>query len=181
MPVFGINFSLEHKPWNQPWCWCVLAVLALAAHYALGWFIIFPFLFIFPIMLSAWYSGRSFSLALTAILCLIRFSFIFNLPAPWTLGDAALNGFVRFLVLALIALLTAHMGKLHRALQLRVKTLEGLLPICAFCKRIRDERGEWNGIETYITSHSAAQFTHSYCPECIKQNYAEYLEKNGNG
>jgi PAS domain S-box-containing protein len=49
-----------------------------------------------------------------------------------------------------------------------VKTLSGLLPICASCKRIRDDKGYWQQVETYITRHSEAVFTHGICPECLK-------------
>jgi hypothetical protein len=48
----------------------------------------------------------------------------------------------------------------------KVKTLHGLLPICAWCKRIRDDHGYWNQVETYISAHSDADFTHGVCPEC---------------
>ena len=53
----------------------------------------------------------------------------------------------------------------------QVKTLSGLLPICASCKKIRDDRGYWTQIESYIRSHSDAQFTHGICPECIRKLY----------
>ena len=46
-----------------------------------------------------------------------------------------------------------------------VKTLSGLLPICSSCKKIRDDRGYWNQIETYIKTHSEADFTHGICPD----------------
>lgn len=49
-----------------------------------------------------------------------------------------------------------------------VKQLSGLLPICATCKKIRDEHGEWNPMEVYISTRSEAGFTHGICPECAK-------------
>lgn len=55
----------------------------------------------------------------------------------------------------------------------QVKTLTGLLPICACCKRIRDDHGYWQQVETYISRHSDAVFSHSICPDCAK----EYQEK----
>lgn len=55
----------------------------------------------------------------------------------------------------------------------RIKTLSGLLPICANCKRIRDERGNWSNVEKYIETHSEAEFTHSLCPECEEKLYGE--------
>jgi PAS domain S-box-containing protein len=54
--------------------------------------------------------------------------------------------------------------------QVKVKTLIGLLPICAGCKKIRDDQGNWGQLELYIQSHSEAKFTHSMCPKCMK-NY----------
>jgi PAS domain S-box-containing protein len=52
-----------------------------------------------------------------------------------------------------------------------VKTLNGLLPICAKCKKVRDDRGYWNQIETYISKHTQAQFSHGYCPGCAVEIY----------
>jgi PAS domain S-box-containing protein len=56
----------------------------------------------------------------------------------------------------------------------RVKALSGLLPICARCKKIRDDQGYWKQVETYIRSHSEATFTHSICPECRHKLYPEF-------
>ena len=55
----------------------------------------------------------------------------------------------------------------------RVKTLKGLLPICAVCKNIRDDQGYWNHIESYVREHSHADFTHGICPACAKRLYPE--------
>ena len=56
----------------------------------------------------------------------------------------------------------------------QVKTLSGMLPICASCKKIRDDKGYWNQIESYITEHSDADFSHSLCPDCALDLYPEY-------
>lgn len=63
--------------------------------------------------------------------------------------------------------------KLSDALR-QVKTLNGLLPICASCKRIRDDKGYWQQVETYICSHSNASFTHGICPECVQKFKSRY-------
>lgn len=55
-----------------------------------------------------------------------------------------------------------------------VKTLHGLLPICAACKKIRDEQGAWNPLELYVESHSEAAFTHGMCPDCAQRLYPEF-------
>ncbi len=54
-----------------------------------------------------------------------------------------------------------------------LKTLNGLLPICASCKKIRDDKGYWNQIEVYIRDHSDAEFSHGICPGCIEELYPE--------
>ncbi|WP_173179905.1 response regulator [Desulfosarcina ovata] len=73
----------------------------------------------------------------------------------------------------------ALIAQLQKALQ-EVKTLSGLLPICASCKRIRnDEAGCWQQIEEYIATHSNADFTHGICPECAQRLYPELYKKKG--
>jgi len=61
----------------------------------------------------------------------------------------------------------------------RVKTLSGLLPICASCKKIRDDKGYWQQVETYISQRSEADFTHGICPGCAERLYPEFKLKNG--
>jgi hypothetical protein len=65
-------------------------------------------------------------------------------------------------------------AKLQAALA-EVNQLSGLLPICAWCKRIRDDQGTWQQIETYITVHSEADFTHGICPDCARKHKAEHI------
>ena len=54
-----------------------------------------------------------------------------------------------------------------------VKTLRGFLPICSHCKKIRDDKGYWNQIESYIQEHSETEFSHGICPECAKKYYPD--------
>jgi len=68
--------------------------------------------------------------------------------------------------------------KLQDALS-KVKTLSGLLPICASCKKIRDDEGYWNRIEAYIGKHADVQFTHGMCPDCARKLYPDLFENNG--
>jgi hypothetical protein len=62
--------------------------------------------------------------------------------------------------------------KLQEAIS-KIKQLSGLLPICASCKKIRDDKGYWNQIESYIRKHSEAEFSHGICPECAKKLYPD--------
>lgn len=66
-------------------------------------------------------------------------------------------------------------GELQGALA-EVKKLSGLLPICASCKRVRDDRGYWQQIEAYVRDHSEADFSHGICPECARTLYPELYE-----
>jgi len=59
----------------------------------------------------------------------------------------------------------------------KVKKLSGMLPICASCKKIRDDQGYWTQIEAYIRDHSEADFSHSICPECAKKLYPDFYEE----
>jgi PAS domain S-box-containing protein len=68
---------------------------------------------------------------------------------------------------------TELISKLQNALK-EIKTLRGILPICASCNKIRDDKGYWNRIEAYIHEHSEAQFSHGICPDCMKELYPEY-------
>ena len=63
-------------------------------------------------------------------------------------------------------------AELARALE-QVKTLSGLLPICANCKRIRDDEGYWHHVENYIRDHSEASFSHGICPSCMQELYGD--------
>lgn len=66
-------------------------------------------------------------------------------------------------------------GQLQKALD-NIKTLKGLLPICANCKRIRDDQGYWHDVVAYIRDHSEAEFTHGICKTCMKELYPEYYK-----
>ena len=75
------------------------------------------------------------------------------------------------------------MSYLIRELLSEVKHLRGILPICSFCKKIRDDKGYWEKVEVYIHKYSEADFSHSICPECVKKHYPDIhldSEKNGN-
>ena len=67
-----------------------------------------------------------------------------------------------------------------------IKTLRGILPICSFCKKVRDDKGYWEQVDIYINKHYEADISHSICPECLKKHYPDehkdiYPVKNGNG
>jgi len=66
----------------------------------------------------------------------------------------------------------------------QIKTLRGLLPICSYCKKIRDDQGYWSQLEAFITEHSEAAFSHGICPDCMQKHFPEMRmtrKQNGNG
>jgi len=68
--------------------------------------------------------------------------------------------------------LATKVDELRQALD-HVKTLRGIVPICANCKKIRDDQGYWNQVEVYVRDHTEASFSHGICPDCIAKLYPE--------
>ena len=103
---------------------------------------------------------------------------VFDFPHLF-LGDSATSFQQRTgEVLIELAILTVIMIVeiiLIKRLYQRIRILEGFLPICANCKKIRHENS-WDQIEKYIADHSLAKFSHSICPECMKKLYPKYYE-----
>ena len=79
-------------------------------------------------------------------------------------------------LLELQAMLADRVRELEDALA-RVKQLQGLLPMCSYCRKIRDDRNYWQQVETYVEEHSNAQFTHGICPECREKYVEPELER----
>jgi len=63
--------------------------------------------------------------------------------------------------------------ELYKALE-EIKTLRGILPMCSFCNKIRDEKGEWVRVDAYIYRHSEAKISHGLCPDCLKKHYPDF-------
>lgn len=84
------------------------------------------------------------------------------------------------LLLQFKELIEAHLELVHtnclfQDALIQVKTLEGLLPICAHCKRIRDDQNNWQPVESYISQRSGAKFSHGVCPDCLREHYRELI------
>jgi DNA-binding response OmpR family regulator len=71
--------------------------------------------------------------------------------------------------------LAAKVEELRRALD-QIKTLRGIVPICASCKKIRDDQGYWSQVEVYVRDHTEAQFSHGICPDCMTKLYPEFAQ-----
>lgn len=90
------------------------------------------------------------------------------LAKPFDHGELRARIRVGMRVIALQQAMADRVKQLEEALA-QVHHLQGLLPICAYCKKIRDDRNYWQQVEAYIAKHTAARFTHSICPECYEQ------------
>ena len=105
-----------------------------------------------------------------------------NISVLLVLVGVFLSAFIAFFavryVLKVEKVLLHERNELQKALS-EIKTLSGLLPICASCKKIRDDKGYWNQIELYIRDRSEAEFSHRICPLCAEKLYG-HLEKAGN-
>jgi K+-sensing histidine kinase KdpD len=140
------------------------------------------------VMLTARYEGTAAGIA-SALLSTVVFDLLFD-QRPYHL-DFDLTALIRALAFCSFALLVGSLEnqrnrairslqETNQALQHalgEVKTLHGLLSICAFCKQIRSEDGSWVGLEKYVREHTHADFSHGLCPECYKRNYPEIYKQ----
>ncbi len=144
--------------------------------YFTGFFLVFPGIFSIP--------GLGFRYSLFALIfTLIGFDVLFGLIIPMS-SDLFLtyNMFLGGLVL-----IYAYLGFLFESIfrknhvtteklketLIEVRQLSGLLPMCAKCKKIRDDKGYWQRVETYIEAHTQAEFSHGLCPGCLESTYGD--------
>ena len=154
------------------WQWMALAIAILCLDYLSGPFVQFPILFVFPVILATWRDGRTWGIATGVVLPMARLAFTAHWGAPSALALAILDQLVDVMILIGFAL-AAHRFVLQER---EIRVLEGLLPICMFCKRIRTEEETWQQLEQFITLKSEARFSHTFCPECGRRHYGEYSE-----
>ena len=171
------EYLFERAPWNRPWMWTLLVAAMLGADFLTGRYILFPILFVLPILLVAWHSRRWAAYILPLFLSFARLLFQYHWGLPGGLTSALINTAIRLAVFALVAALASRVAVQTRELRRRVSLLEGILPICGFCKDIRDDNGEWNKLETYISHHTEAQFSHGVCEKCARQHYGASFDK----
>lgn len=166
----------ERFPWNNRWVLFGLALVISFFDFHAGEILMFPVLFVLPVGLMAWNCGLRTALILGAVLCIIRFLIQYLVwGVPYTVHVAVINAVIRLGILFFIAFLLGKLSAMTHALRERVRTLEGILPTCAFCKDIRDEAGNWHEIEDYVTSRTEARFSHSVCPKCTTKHYGDCM------
>jgi len=134
---------------------------------ATGPFLLFPIMFVVPVGLWAWYLGRGAGIGFAITLVGGRLAIVLNVETeimpPWAA--------IRLVILVGLAVMMARLAQRKRRLEERVQVLEGILPICAFCKKIRSPDGAWEQIEAYVSQRSAARFSHGFCEPCGREHY----------
>ncbi len=162
----------------------VLGLLDYITGYDLGFFVFY----LIPVALVAWFVGKPWAVIVAALsaLCWFLVDFLSGHPYPHPIF-MYWNAIIRFLTFFVLAMTLATLRQmlerergLRRELQKsfdEVKVLRGFLPICASCKKIRNDQGLWEQVERYIADRSDAEFTHSICPECAKKLYPELCAK----
>lgn len=98
-------------------------------------------------------------------------------PKPFAPGELQARIKVGLRVLGIKAELAQRVAALEAALT-HVQRLEGLLPICSYCKNIRDKESAWHSVEDYVAQRSEASFSHSICPSCYKQHMAPLMAEH---
>jgi hypothetical protein len=134
--------------------------------------------YVVPVLISLWSPKRSATVWVAASCTALALFGSLLSPPGTSLGVAVTNQLFGALAIWMTAILGLERSLLlERREQLirereealaRVRALEGILPICAWCKKIRDDAGHWSQLEVYITEHSNASFTHGICPVCLE-------------
>jgi hypothetical protein len=164
-----------------------LLACTAAADYLSGVRLSLAPLYLIPIAIVALRLSRTATITISLVAGAMWMFLDFLSPGELTWWEDVWNVTMRSGVFILFGLVLARIKADHlrevrltsdlQAALLEVKQLSGLLPICAWCKRIRDDDGEWESIETYITDHSGADFTHGICPECAQRVHPALQQK----
>jgi hypothetical protein len=170
----------EHvRPWwllpvgrLHPRWWIGIGLGLIWIDYLVGPLTQFPVLYVIPVSVAAWYSGRWPAVALAVIVPVVHIIFLLALwPEPGDAVTLAVATLFRGAIVVVMTLWFARLSEHERSLHRYVLKLEGLLPICAFCKSIRNEAGNWEPLERFISTHSDAQFSHCFCENCVQKQY----------
>lgn len=145
-----------------------LVAFVMAIDYALAPTTEFPALLFLPVLYGSWYGGLKWALPLS----LIPFT---HVASVWLRGSsddvfvAVISATVRTMIMVPAGIWVAGVAASQRMLKQRIEALQNLLPICSYCKKIRDDAGKWQPVEKYIEERSEATFTHGVCELCLKE------------
>ena len=167
---------------HNPWCvrilrwrltYVVIASLLLILDYESSALIQFPITFVIPVILASWFCAPHIGYLFAVGMAVVRLSFDIVWDSSALLQSGIVNAFINVSVLVFIAYITNKAVRLMR----EVKVLQGILPTCCFCKKIRDKDDHWKSMEVYIETRTDAQFSHGICPDCAQLHYGDILKK----
>jgi hypothetical protein len=176
MKEFIKFIETNSEKWIFTICILIAGIVTLI-DFATGKEIRFPILYVLPVGLAAFRNMKTAAYALAFALSLARMAFHTPWHIPETWPVAAMNALIYMLTLVFYAYLIDRIALQRKALLARVNMLEGILPICASCKKIRNENGQYEQIEKYISEHSPATFSHGVCPECMQKLYPWHMNE----
>ena len=164
----------------QPAWWIALGAVVLWVDDFTGLNSSFPVVYAVPVILAAWYSGKGTAIALAVAVPICRMlAFVWAHGSEDGLVSFGLATGLRGVVVLVVGLWFARLADYERDLNRHVKVLEGMLPICSFCKSIRNENGRWEHLESFISRRSQAEFSHGVCPSCGAAHYPGLVESGG--
>lgn len=169
--------ALREKPKLARAFWAFLAAAILVADFVSGQDIHLPILYLIPLLVAAYFEGLWAGAVVAVVLPFVRWIFHFHWEDAIPSLEAAINSALLVAVLVFIVFLVDKSARQERELNRRMNALEGLVPICSGCKKIRREDGEYEPVEKYVSERSDAVFSHGMCPECIKKWYPELSDK----
>lgn len=150
-----------------------LAAVVMAIDFAIGTRLEFPSILALPVFYAAWYGGLKWGLPLSFIQLFHVVTVVVHGGSEAAIFDATVAASIRVIVLSAIAWWISGLRDDQKKLSREVELLEGLLPICSYCKRIRDDDGDWQPLEKYIGDRSDATFTHGVCQSCLETELAQ--------
>ncbi len=160
-----------------PLAWVLLTAVFLAVDFLTGPHVQFPALLLLPITGVAWLHGKRWAVALAAVVPFGRVLFDISWDTHGGPLAEGVNALIRLVVFVYVAVLVGTVAEQKRALQQEVVMLRGILPICMFCKKIKNDAGDWERLEAYISKRSEAEFSHGMCQECAKKHYPAVFDR----
>lgn len=172
----------EMKRWSfmpvgqiAPLWWLAAVLVLVVTDYLTGPYFQFPAVYILPVTIAAWFSGAAAGVALGVVLPLSRLAFMLTLwGEPWDATTILATAITRIGVFAIMAIMAARLADHERALAREVQVLKSLLPICTYCRKIRDAEDEWTTLDAYATKRKS-EFSPGLCPDCARARFPEHV------
>lgn len=159
----------------SPWWWLPVSVVLVTVDYATGPYFQFPSVYILVVVVASWFSGLPAGLTLAVVLPLSRAVLMTTVwDEPWDTLVFAATAATRIAVSLAMALLTARLAEHERLLSKEVAVLTALLPICTYCRKIKDNAEQWSTLDDYVARRQD-EFSTDLCPTCAQANFPEHF------